>query len=297
MPELQIGEYPKRNIDMVVVETYLNLINRHQFTMTDEIKRLWLIRSGVLDANIVHTSTILRAMEDAQLLDTDYSAFFNLCVLTNLKAIYDDLSEKCLMRLRRADEFMVEPNKLVNTTTARRLLYWPNQSTLRDVLTSVKECILYPENAHLTNGSRLLAASVAMELDLDTLNNNSGVGYPRPECPDLIKTLVGGIHELMVICVRDNVDYRQVAYPLIRILWVITRELYGDISTEPLVPKTEALELLRTIRVSDSTLAASPCPSITALSVMASPTEPALSHLGYRYLSAIASLTARMDQY
>ena len=84
----------------------------------------------------------------------------------------------------------------------------------------------------------------------------------------------------------------EVGYPILRILWALTRLLIGDVGNFDYVPESEAIDLLRKIRVSDSTLAASPCPSVSALETFNNLDEPVLSHKGYRYLSAIQSLTA-----
>ena len=288
--QLMVGENPPRNPRMVMIEAYLNLVNRTQFTLTGEVKRLWLLRSGVLDGSIVDVRSVLSSMEDAGLMDEDLSAFFNLCLSTNLKAMSDDLVDTILRRTR-VDPVDEAPAETIidNESMTRRTLYYPTMGVLKDLNLVMDDFVKFPEDPNLTNGSRLLSVSVAVDLDLDVINDNTGVGFNRPACPDLVRTTLTKMSGLIHTSILRGDDYHLVIYPLVRIQYVIARMMLGDIDTRPMVPPTEAIDILRTIRISDATLAASPCPTLTAVETVSDLDEPSLSHLGYRYLSAVQS--------
>lgn len=273
------------------IKTYIDLISSNeQLVYGSGLKRLYVLSNGMAT---FYDPDITAATEKAirmRLIPHDLGSFMNLSILKNCQLYGELLFDMIVARLAEiASGDIVNPNPQINwnPVEGRRSYYVPPHTFLSRLQTAI--------------GNQYNPASATSLLDLVNdadsrlalMQGNEGYQTPSESS---FAALVACAERLVQLLINEQEarysvpNYKDVARPCLKILWFMTKLLYGDLTTQPLRKDINHIDLRASIRMTDGTLAALPFPIRQTLNAFWDEEVPSgITMKARRYLDAVSN--------
>lgn len=277
------------------VKTYLDLISRDDpLVYGSGLKRLFVMASGVATFNETDIEALVAKADETRTIPQNLHGFMTMSIAKNIELYGKELQriiQDRIIGISNGDVANPIPTAVYNADRARREFYVPpapfilrmkkaldDDIGLRDlnflppVVTSIQD---------VANDGDLLLARMQMD---------EGYNSPTETAWGALANVVEG---LVSVLERDAlhgpvVDYRIRARGALKLLWIISKLLMGDLTVKPLSEDITLVDLDQRLNLSDGTLAAIPFPLRETVDLFSDEDSLGITMKGRFYLSAVA---------
>lgn len=270
-------------------EAYVALIAPLQPRVYSGLKKLFLL--SVTGTPEYHAQTYVDRLEilykDSKqpLINQDYVQY---AIKSNICNWLDTLKTLILARLEQIQSLPAEIHSAwVNTDNSRRFYYSPSMTIVRELeaLIQMSGSPYEPISQTPVRNSAFVCLA-----ELSRVMRLSGIVSPTPRCDDILIQFVNCQNSLLYFFGGQSVSFDQIHLPLLQIYIVIARLLMGAVSIGYSISETTVVpQAVRTMQLSDSTLAALPAPTFASILSYAEPDAPFISGKARTYLSRLTT--------
>lgn len=277
-----------------VVKTYLDLISGdNRLTYGKSLKRLYVMRSGIATFNDPDISAIVHKADQMNMIPEGLNGFMVSSILKNLYLYGQELQSLIEDRLLDiSGGYVTNPTKQINGSPerSRRFYYTPPVTFLQRLQKSVDAC----KFATQTTCDQTAFSLVNLANDADgllmQLRIAEGTITPTSAAWGALHKVVADLVEVLqfeVIRPLYDQDYKYKARSAVKILWVIAKLLYGDLTTYADRRDQVFSDINSNINISDGTLASLPFPIKQTINYFTETEFYGLSLKARHYLNAV----------
>jgi hypothetical protein len=283
------------------VKTYLDLISGEgQLTPGSGLKRLYVMSAGVTTFNDEDIKAITQRALELKILPTSLRGFMNQSISKNIYLYGQELHRLIAARvvaISNGDVRNPESFVTFNADEARRHYYVPPVTFLKRLKKALNNDTAIHDHGlrHSVTGALVTNLSdVATDAELLLVQLQGQEGYSSPVETSWVY-LMKQVEELVDLLRREanysgrEATYKNRARSALKILWVITKLLLGDLSKEPQRRDTNLVDLDQELNLSDGTLAAIPFPLQQTVKLFTDDDYQGVSMRGRMYLSAVSA--------
>lgn len=291
---------------LVTIRAYIDLLAQSKsLTPCDGLKRLYVLSAGLETLNTEDTVAVVRKAQKSGMLKEGMHSFLTQSIVRNCylyARILEDVAVGTLERIANGD--LVNPPSRVsnNGDKARRLFYLPPIT----LITRLKQAVDRDYSVWFADENSPVPAisDVAQEamMLLQQMDRQAGNISPNQAAYSALYATFTRAVTLM----EDLSGYpepplwaREKARDLLKVLWVITKLLLGDLAVQPKSEELNQVDLESHLAVSDATLAAIPYPTKMSVHTFAHREGDApvqgLSFKGRAYLAAASACRGYLE--
>lgn len=283
------GVEPQSLPIVVAVDAYYELLERLVLPKVySGLAKLYLLNTGsaaALDMSQCELDDAVKNLTNLRVTNGIDTCYLNYMIRQNILNYIDTLGVVIRGRLDYAKTLHTVHDDWINTDRKRRSLYFPSAGTVTKLMDLLDRADVWDTTGRsIVNTIGPIAESIASEANM--VIGSDGTSSESANCSDAVKAFLDGTSTVL----RGPVDmgFRVKHLPILRIYLTLAKLLTGSVDVNIRQTAISApIALRKGLCLSDSTLAAFPCPTVDVLQSFAEPEVGDLSNKGMRYLSAL----------